>query len=332
MQDTIKPYNIVLNDTLKPLSDSSLQNRILPDDIIAVHHKPFHSPEVFITFIDTSAVCVRNSVIDFTFYDSLNFISENKLIIHDRFPFLFIAKNTEKDREAKASLALHLKSGEQLPAHPFHNDWLIGIIIFTAFIYSLIRTSSRSYRHELTRFFLFRGLNDPASRDLGGLFNWQSTLLNLISFFNLGLFVYCTAMWYNHIPAMTGGFLIWLISVGIIITAITLRHFVCVMTGSISDEREVFREYLLVVYQSYRFSAIILLIIVILILYTHIFPLKMLFMTGFIVLILMYLIRVIRLFLIFINRNISIFYLILYLCALEFLPVLIIIKYFTGLV
>jgi hypothetical protein len=46
----------------------------------------------------------------------------------------------------------------------------------------------------------------------------------------------------------------------------------------------------------------------------------------------MYLIRVIRLIIIFLNRNISIFYLILYLCALEILPVLIVIKYFTGLV
>ena len=47
---------------------------------------------------------------------------------------------------------------------------------------------------------------------------------------------------------------------------------------------------------------------------------------------LMYSIRVIRLLIIFLNRNISIFYLILYLCALEILPVLIVVKYFTGLV
>lgn len=332
MQDTIKPYNIVLNDTLKPLSDSSLQNKILPHDTIMVYHKPFHSSVSIITSIDTTAVCVRNPVIDITFYDSLNFISENKLITNDRFPFLFTAKNIGKNRETMASLSLNLKNGEVLPLHPFQNDWLIGIILFASFFYSLIRTTSKSYLPELARFFFLRRLNDPASRDIGRLFDWQSTILNLISFFNLGLFGYCTAIWYNLIPAMTKGFLVWLISVGIIIASVTLRHLVCVITGIISDERVVFREYLLVVYKSYRFSAIILFVIVILILYTHIFPLKILFMTGFIMLILIYLIRVIRLFLIFINRNISIFYLILYLCALEILPVLILIKYFTGLV
>ena len=53
---------------------------------------------------------------------------------------------------------------------------------------------------------------------------------------------------------------------------------------------------------------------------------------GIIIIGLMYLIRVVRLLIIFLNRNISIFYLILYLCALEILPGLIIVKYFTGLV
>jgi len=41
--------------------------------------------------------------------------------------------------------------------------------------------------------------------------------------------------------------------------------------------------------------------------------------------------RIIKLFSIFLNRNISILYLILYLCALELLPVVVLIKYFAGL-
>ncbi len=53
---------------------------------------------------------------------------------------------------------------------------------------------------------------------------------------------------------------------------------------------------------------------------------------GIIVLGILYLIRVLRLFVIFINRNISILYLILYLCALEILPILISVKYISGLV
>jgi hypothetical protein len=99
-----------------------------------------------------------------------------------------------------------------------------------------------------------------------------------------------------------------------------------------SDSQDVFREYLISVYQSYRFSAVFLFIIIILIFYTSLIAVGDLIIAGLIIVGIMYLIRVIRLLIIFINRSISIFYLILYLCALEILPVLIIAKYFTGLV
>ncbi|MGD0753970.1 MAG: DUF4271 domain-containing protein, partial [Bacteroidales bacterium] len=99
-----------------------------------------------------------------------------------------------------------------------------------------------------------------------------------------------------------------------------------------SEEKEVFMKYLFGIYQSYRYGAIFLFVIIILMSYTRILPVRDYIISGIIVLGLMYLLRVIRLLIIFINRNISIFYLILYLCALEILPVLIVVKYFTGLV
>ena len=99
-----------------------------------------------------------------------------------------------------------------------------------------------------------------------------------------------------------------------------------------SEEQEVFRQYLLGIYQSYRIGALFLFGIIILMSYTMILPVRDYIILGIIIIGLMYLIRVVRLLIIFLNRNISIFYLILYLCALEILPGLIIVKYFTGLV
>ena len=332
MQDTIIPKAIVLKDTLKQLNESTIQRITLSKDSLPVYHKPYHPPEIPLTGNDASAVCERSAVADITFSDSLNFIRENKLIKTDRFPIFFTEKNMERHLEARAYMIKHLKSGESITVQPFHSDWLIPVIIFGAFIYSVIRTTSKNLLPEVTRFFFFRGINDPGSRDMGGLFNWQATLLNLITFFNIGLFSYCAAEWFEITPEGMSGFLIWMIAVGIIIAAVTLRHIVCVLTGSISDQKELFREYLLGVYQSYRFSGLILLVIVILIIYTHLLPVKLLIFSGFFILALMYMIRVIRLFLIFINRNISIFYLILYLCSLEILPVLILLKYSAGLI
>jgi len=281
---------------------------------------------------DTTSVCGRNSIADITFYDSNNVVTKIESGSSNSFPFLFTQKNKQMQIEERASLIKHLKSGQDLPAQPLHDDWIIEIILIAAFLYSLIRTKSKSMLPGVTRFFLLRGINDPSSRAIGGLFHWQSTILNLISFIIIGLFVYCGASYYDFIPSAISGIFFWLISLGIIISAVTLRHIVCVITGNASGKKEVFMEYLLGVYQSYRFSALFLFVLIILMSYTVLFPARVYFISGIIVLGIMYLIRVIRLMIIFINRNISIFYLILYLCALEILPVLISVKYFTGLV
>ena len=182
------------------------------------------------------------------------------------------------------------------------------------------------------RFFLFKGINDSSSMDVGGLFTGHSKILNLISFSIIGLFTYYAASYYDLIPAGISGIFFWLICVGIIIMAVVLRHIVCVITGAMSGEKDAFREYLSGVYQSYRFSATFLFVLILLMSYTMILPARDSFRTGVVVLGILYLIRVFRLLIIFLNRNISIFYLILYLCALEFLPVVVTVKYISGLV
>jgi hypothetical protein len=281
---------------------------------------------------DTNTVCGRNSIADITFYDSINVITKIESGSSYGFPFQFTEKNKQMHAEVRASLVKHLKSGREIPVQPLHADWIIVIILIAAFFYSLIRTTSKSVMSGATRFFLFRGVNDPSSRDIDGLFHWQSTVLNLISFLIIGLFGYAAASFYDIIPSGLSGITFWGISLVITVSAVTLRHITCIITGNVSGEKEVFREYLLSVYQSYRFSALFLFVIIILMSYTVLSPAKGYFSSGIIVLGIMYLIRVTRLLIIFINRNISIFYLILYLCALEILPVLILVKYFTGLV
>ena len=340
-QDTVKGRNIVLRDSIGLNSDSS-SIRIKSDTVPIVEilqsndsvaHKPAPVPKkTEFIFIDTTSVCFRNSVADITFYDPDNIVTKIESYPFNKFPFLFTEKTQQNQIETRALLIKQLKSGQDLPFQPFHNDWIIGIIMFSAFLFSLIRTTSQDRLSVVPSFFMFRGINDPIPRDSEGIFNWQSTILNLISFLIIALFAYFAAFYHDFIPQGINGILFWLISLGIIISAITLRHFTCMITGNLSGEKEVFREYLVNVYHSYRFSALFLSVFIILTSYTVLFPARVSFTSGVIVLLIMYLIRVIRLMIIFLNRNISIFYLILYLCALEILPVLILVKYFTGLI
>ena len=331
-QDSIKVRNIVLKDSIGLKSDSaSIADTLSLKDTL-IHISKSVPRSVSLVSVDTTAVCIRNSVADITFHDPNNVVIKIKSGSSNRFAFIFTEKNKQMQTEAKASLIKHLKPGQNIPVQPLHDDWIIGIILIAAFFYSIIRTISKSMLPGVARFFLFRGLNDPSSRDVGGLFHWQSTILNLVSFLIIGLFAYSAADYYDFMPSAVRGIIFWLISLGIIISAVTLRHIVCVITGNASGEKEVFREYLLGIYQSYRFSALFLFVLIILNSYTVLIPSRMYLISGIIVLGITYLIRVVRLLIIFINRNISIFYLILYLCALEILPVLITVKYFAGLV
>jgi len=104
---------------------------------------------------------------------------------------------------------------------------------------------------------------------------------------------------YDFIPAGIPPLLSMLISMGIVILAVTSRHFICLAAGNLSGESEVFKQYLVSVYQSYRFSSVIVFAVVILLVYTVILPPGIIFIIGAIVLITFYLLRVTRLFLIF---------------------------------
>jgi len=282
--------------------------------------------------LDTLMVCRRNPVADITFFDSANVITTISRGNSNSFPYVFIEKNIKRENDAKAILVKHLKSGMNLPEKTLDDGWIILVILLGAFLYSLLRNTSKSLLPELSRFFLFRGINDPGSRDIGGIFHWQSTILNLVSFLSISLFAYCIADANNVIPSGIRRLTVWLIFTGILIVAVTIRHIICNITGNISGKKEEFHEYLVGVYQSYRYGALVIFIMVILLMYTRFFPPEVYFYTGIFTLGLMYLVRILRLLIIFMKRNISIFYLILYLCALEILPVVISVKYFTGLV
>lgn len=331
LQDTLK-VKALLKDTIRVRTDSlhKAGQAIKADTSKAVRKTVKTQP--LPVFADTVSVCTRNAISDITFYDSTNFVRQIIPQPVNRFPYEFTEKNRDKELKAKSVLVQHLRTGVEIPEQPLHGDWIILVILVSAFLFSVVRSVSKSFIPDLTRFFLFRGINDPSSRDIGGIFMWQSTILNLISFGVIALFFSLLASFYNIIPSGTSVFSAWVVSLGIIIAAVTLRHIVCLITGNISDTREVFREYLVGVYQSYRYGSLILFIVIVLISYTIFAPVKSFIFIGLFALCLMYLIRVIRLFVIFINRNISIFYLILYLCALEILPVVISVKFFTGLV
>jgi hypothetical protein len=326
-----------VQDSVKHKADTSVHVLRSTADTVgvpdSVPHKKFHP--LYIKQItlpaDTTSFCARNAISDVTFYDSLNLLTRINEKDLNRFPFVFTEKNMKRENALKSVLTKHLKDGKEIPVRPFHEDWIILVVLVAAFLYSSIRTFSRNLFPEIIRFFSFRGVGDPGSGDIGEVYHWQSTVVNLISFFNIALFIYCAASYYDFIPAGVSGILFWAIAFLAVALIVTFRHLVCFVTGYISGQKKIFNEYMVTVYQLYRYTSLILFVLVILLSYTDLFSAKTLFTIGLTSFLALYLIRIIRLLLIFIKMDVSVLYLILYLCALEFLPVLVTAKYFTGL-
>lgn len=331
-QDTLKVKNNIYQDSVILDIDSAqdITSNQLIDSLPKTKTKITRPPEI-INF-DSTSVCPVNSISPVTFYDPDNLVTRINQNNAGRFPYKFVEINKRIETEAEITLLKNLKSGQEMPSNILNDDWIIAIILIAAFLFSFVRNTYKNFMPKVTSYFLFRGINDSGSRNVGELFQLQSTILNFSSFLIISLFVYKTADFYSLIPSAVPGILSWVISLGIIISSFTLRHIVCIVTGNTSGQIEIFKEYLVSIYTFYRLIAISFFIIVILMTYTSLIPFSSLMMSGLVVLGIMYFIRIIRLLVIFINRNISIFYLILYLCALEIMPVLIAIKYFTGLV
>lgn len=337
MQDSVRQRPVIRFETPKLLDDSVFIRLDQRKDASAFKATPSVRParQSFAETLpdsDTASVSLKNKIANVTFYDTTGFIGRGNLFINNRAPFHLVEKNREWHEKTTSLLIKNLKDGEVVPDNPVHYDWLISIVLVSAYLYSLLKTTSKNMLPDLIKFFSLRGINDPKSRDMSLFFNWQATILNLISFLIFGLFAFCAAAWYDFLPKGIPGILFWFICFVFVIAAVTARHLVCSLAGSLSGRRDLFNEYILNVYKSYRFSSLILFILVILIVYTVVFPPPVYFMTGVILLSIMYLFRVARLLVAFLKHNISVFYLILYLCGLEILPVLISLKYFAGLV
>jgi hypothetical protein len=328
MQDTIRQKILTGNDTLSGLQ---VKDTVKADAVkisLVKYHPVVQKPEI----TDTVSDCSRNFLINVTFNDSTSFVRSGLAEKTEEFPYNFISKNRDIYSKKHEILVQSLKDGVAIPAEQSKADWIVPLLIFSVFLLGIVRSVPGNFFRNMFRFLLMRGINENASRDTGTIFQWQSTLMNLSAFISVSLFCYLMLRHYDISVAGFSKIITWLVCFGSVIAAVTLRHFVCNITGSISDQTEIFREYLIGIYQTYRFGGMVFLILSVLILYTDAVQSGVWFTAGTALAAVLYLLRVIRLTLIFLTRHVSILYLILYLCALEILPVVILVKYVTGLV
>lgn len=217
-----------------------------------------------------------------------------------------------------------------IPVDPYRYDWVFFAVVIPVTLLILSYASGGIKPVHLSRLLVNPRYSATSFRSRGMTNLLPSVASLLTSLSAITTFAYFTQVHYHIYLWDIQGPLLWLTDLGLILGSYLFRVIVLYLTAEITANRELFREYQYNINSFYLFLTIIIVFINFLIPYFLITPASLLIPATLVIIILLYLLRIIRLVSIFIRGGFSLFYFILYLCALEFTPLLIFVKYLSG--
>jgi len=160
------------------------------------------------------------------------------------------------------------------------------------------------------------------------VFSWPPVIRNLFTMINVGLFASTALLAPGLVdPGLFGGSPgLTAVLAASVLAALLLRHLTCMILAAATGIKILFREYVNVVYNIWFACSLFLFPLNGIILYAPLQNPLPFIIAGLIIMTIFLLMKALRLLSIFHGRRVSIFYFILYLCALEVLPVLVILK------
>jgi hypothetical protein len=225
----------------------------------------------------------------------------------------WLQKDVEKDLVEKEIMAVP-------------NDWFLGVFLLSFILLAWIRLFYNKFLsptfaaiiNQQVSYSLFRGRSSVSSRVALGL--------NVIFYLHAGLYLYLVLSHLGVDINRLGDFMTYLVLIPLIVALYAAKSIVFYLVGVISLTQNTFAEYTHTVFLFNRNLGLALFPVVVGMVYLSdsVFPIFL--YTGMVLILVTYLLRLFRGFQIFINEGVSILYWILYLCALEILPILLFLK------
>jgi len=220
-----------------------------------------------------------------------------------------------------------------LPEDSFFNtsDWMVGVILFSTLLLALTNLFfGKQLRSTISSLFN-SWMSGKLYADRNALSQRVADLLTFIFVINGGLFLYQILVYSNiHLINLPGFFTFLLLSFALFLF-IQSKKYTLIILGFIFNKQKLFTEYNYYVFLYYKAIGIALFPVIIGLPFTaeHFNPI-FIYLSAFVISI-SYLLRYSRGFRIILHKQVSFFYLILYLCALEIAPVLIVFKFVNSL-
>jgi len=248
------------------------------------------------------------------------FMEFNKPTISDKLV------TTKQPVSSEQVIAIHAKT----TVKSFENtDWMLGIIIFSLIVFAWIRFGFSRYVQNVIQasynFFSARRIQEESNALRSRVFYF----MNFLFFINISLFS-AQYLEFKHISIFNQhGFVLFLLSFLVWLIIYGLKGFFLFTLDFLFLAKGKFMTYNSTVFIYNKLFGFFLLPVVAVLPYIPVYTVLWLFKITAIVFIFLYIFRIFRGLQIGIKNRLSIFYLILYLCALEILPMMLLYKAIT---
>lgn len=240
--------------------------------------------------------------------------------------------NLEDNPSPAMEATTEIRSPSDLPSsgsHDLRPDWLLGIIIASLILLAWLKLFYHKFLDQTMQSVSNYQLSVKLLRDQNLFSRRVAIALNINFIFIGGAFVYLIFGYYNLRPFQLNDILSYLCYSGCLMLLLMVRYVVLHLTGFLFDNHHIFREYLHQIFLIYKSLGIYSIILVIGLAYIR-EDLRIYFIyLGIILVFSAYFLRLFKGVRILMDKDVLIFYLILYLCTLEILPFLILYRFFS---
>jgi hypothetical protein len=230
--------------------------------------------------------------------------------------------------------AMNVPTRSQMPEERFKftDDWLFGIFIFLVVLFVWIRIFYSKFFAALANALVSFHLSAKLFEERNVLLHRVSIVLDFIYIVVFSIFVFEWIDYHQYSGPRMSGINLFLLLINILMIYTLLRIVVLRLVGSLFLVRPLFLEYIHNTFVINKGLGIVLFPMVIMAQYLPFKIIPVVLWLGALALSVGILFKAIRAYQIIIRRDILLFYLILYLCTLEILPLLLGYKFITTLI
>ena len=216
----------------------------------------------------------------------------------------------------------------ELPSRPlnqYSDDWFTALFLGSVVVFSTVKHSFDKYLYNLFQSLFSYNTSARMFRERNISVIKAAFKLDIISYIILGLFLF-QVLQYFSINNSISTILLFLISQAGIILFLLAKKMFYFITGWITEKQYDTSEFLYNYNNYIRVMGLVMLPVVAIIAWTPAIPQNIAIRAGLTIVSILYLLLLWRGAIIFLKKHFSIFYLFLYLCTLEILPLLMVLK------